>query len=129
MKFNCNEIPISDEAFGCTLTLSEKKGIDTCSNKMTMDDHMSSCGRYVLLQRTYGEEDPESDYCYIETSDFDKSGEFKNYSIHLWRTLLLLRYESEVIEVGMAVNEPEYKKLKSIVLKITNKEGRLIGHQ
>ena len=39
---------------------------------------MTSSGHYVLLQRTYPEDEFESDYYYIETSVPDKSGELKN---------------------------------------------------
>jgi hypothetical protein len=128
MKLKCEEISISDEEFGCMLTLSEMKDIDTSSIKMTVDDVLSSRGKYVLLQRTYGEEDLESDYCYIETSDFDKSGEFKDISMQLWRTRLILCYENELIEVDIDINEPEYEHLKNILMKIANKNGQLTVH-
>jgi hypothetical protein len=129
MKFDCKEISINDEEYGCTLTLSENEEIEDPSIKETIDDLVSSHGRYILLQRTYAEDDLDSDYFYIENSDFDKSGEFKNFSIELWRTRFVLTYDHEVVEVNIDPNEHEFKSLKNILMKIAYKNGRCIIHE
>jgi len=42
MKFDCKEITISDEEFGCTLTFSEKEGTNVSEIGMTIDEIMTS---------------------------------------------------------------------------------------
>ena len=74
MKFDCKEISISDEAFDCTLTLSEVKDNAAEQIGMSLEQIMSSSGKYLPLQRTYPEDDFENDSYYFETSEFDKAG-------------------------------------------------------
>jgi hypothetical protein len=128
MKFDCKEISISDEEFGCTLTLSEKEETGTSSTQLAVDELATSCGQYILLQRSYGEDDFESDYCYIESSDFDKSGEYKSLTVHLWPTRIVMTYENEVIEINIEPKEQEFEGLKDILTKLISKNGQLIVH-
>lgn len=129
MKFNCNKISISDEEFGCTLTFSEKEETDISSMDLTIEEIISSSDQYVLLQRTYAEDDLDREYFYIETSDFEKAGEYHNISVNLWRTLFVLKYDDEVIEVNFDTDDLEFENLKSILEKIINKNGQLIVHE
>ena len=128
MKFNCKEISISDEEFGCTLTFSEKEDNGSFEIGMTIDEIMASTGQYILLQRTYPEDEYESDYYYLETSNPDKSGELKDFSIHLYRTRFLMTYNNETFEIGINTNDEEFESLKKILEKLTNKRGQLIIH-
>src|SRR6266487_6167807 len=128
MKFNCKEISISDEEFGCTLTLSEKEDNGASEIGMTIDEIIASNGQYLLLQRTYPEDEFESDYYYIETSDPDKSGELKDFSIHLYRTQFLMSYDNETFEITINANNQEFESLKKILGKLTNNKGQLIFH-
>ena len=128
MKFDCKEISISDEEIGCTLVLSEKEEEANYSEGMTIDQIMSSIGPYLLLQRTYPEEEYEKDYYYIETSDLDNTGELKDFIIDLYRTKFQMIHEDEIHEIGINVNDKEYENLKAILLKLTNNIGELIFH-
>src|SRR5688500_7048014 len=101
MKFNCKEISISDEEFGCTVTLSEKEDEGIAQMNMTMEELMNSTGQYLLLQRTYPEDEFESDYYYIETGNPYKSGELKDFSIDLYRKQFLMTYDNEVFEISV----------------------------
>ena len=128
MKFDCKEISISDEEFGCTLTLSEKEGANVAEIGMTIDQIMTSSGHYILLQRTYPEDEFESDYYYFETSIPGKSGELKDFSFNLYRTQFLMAYDNEIIEIGINISEEEFESLKKILRKLTNEKGQLIIH-
>ena len=128
MKFDCKEISISDEEIGCTLVLSEKEEEGNYSEGMTIDQIMSSIGPYLLLQRTYPEEEFEKDYYYIETSDLGNTGELKDFIIDLYRTKFQMIHEDEIHEIGINVNDKEYENLKAILLKLTNNIGELIFH-
>jgi hypothetical protein len=128
MKFNSKEISISDEEFGCTLTLSEKEDDSIVQMNMTIKEVMDSLGQYVLLQRTYPEDDFESDYYYIEASDPGKSGELINFSVDLYRRQFLMTYKNELFEIGINPNDQEFGDLKKALEKIINNEGQLIIH-
>lgn len=128
MKFDCKEISISDEELGCTLTLSENEDNGTSETGMTIDEIMTSIGQYILLQRTYPEDESESDYYYIETSNPDKSGELKNFSIDLYRTQFLMTYDNEIFEISINTNNQKFEALKKTLEKITNKKGNFNVH-
>ena len=128
MKFDCKEISISDEEFGCTLTLSEKEDNGASETGMTIHEIITSTGQYILLQRTYPEYEFESDYYYIETSNPNKSGEFKDFSINLYRTQFLMTYDNEIFEISINASNQEFESLKKILEKLTNKKGQLIVH-
>ena len=128
MKFDCKEISIRDEEFGCTLTLSEKEGANVSEIGMTIDQIMTSYGHYILLQRTYPEDEFESDYYYLETSIPGRSGELKDFNINLSRTQFLMTYDNEIIEIGINISEEEFESLKKILRKLTNKKGQLVIH-
>src|SRR5687767_2192195 len=104
MKFDCKEISMSDEAFGCTLTLSEEKDDAAEQMEMSIEQIMNSSGQYFLLQRTYSEDDFEKDFYYFETSDLDKSGELKNFKIELNKSKFLMRKENDLFEINIQPN-------------------------
>src|SRR3990170_8037403 len=112
MKFDCKEITISDEEFGCTLTLSEKEGTKVSEIGKTIDEIMTSSGHYILLQRTYPEDEFESDYYYLETTIPGKSGELEDFCINLYRKQFLMTYDNEIIEIGLDICGKEVEGLK-----------------
>ena len=126
MKFDCKEISISDETFGCTLTLSEEKGNSAKQMEMSIEQIMNSSGQYLLLQRTYPEDDFENDYYYFETSDFDKSGELKEFKIELSRNKFLMRKENDLFEINIQPNDEEYNNLKKTLAKLIKDKGQLM---
>lgn len=128
MKFNCKEISISDEEYGCTLILSEKKDNDTAEKEIKVDEILSSTGQYIMLQRTYPEDEFEKDYYYIETSNPDKSGELKDFRIDLYRTQFIMSYDKELFEIKINVGAQNFENLKQIIKKITNKREQVNFH-
>ena len=128
MKFDCKEISICDEEFGCTVTLSEKEDVGIAQMNMTIEELMNSPGQYLLLQRTYPEDEFESDYYYIETSNPDVSGELKDFRIDLYRRKFLMPYDNELFEINVNPNDQEFGNLKKALEKLTYNKGQLILH-
>ena len=125
MNFVCNEISISDEEFGCTVTFSEQEEGNDFENQKTVDEIMDSIGQYVMLQRTYGEDEFEEDYYYLETSDFEKSGELDDFDIILTETKFVLTTETDKYEIQIHPDRQIFDDLKSVLSKITECKGKL----
>jgi hypothetical protein len=128
MKFDCKEISISDEELGCTLTLSEKENEGIAQMNMAIEELMHSSGQYLLLQRTYPEDEIENDYYYIETSDPGNSGELKDFIINLYRTQFAMTCNNNLFEININVDDQKFENLKQIIKKVTNKKGQLNFH-
>ncbi|WP_153800395.1 hypothetical protein [Foetidibacter luteolus] len=126
MKFECRKISVIDEEFGCTVTLSENE--DKWSSVLDINavSVMASVEQYLLLQRTFSEDEFESDYYYIETNDPEISGELTVFSIYLYRKYLSMTYENELIEISLNVNDREFESLKQGLKKLTGGIGHLI---
>ena len=125
MNFVCKEISISDEEFGCTVTFSEKEEDNDFEIQKTIDEIMDSIGQYVMLQRTYGEDEFEEDYYYFETSNFEKSGELNDFEIILTETKFVLPTETEKYEIQIHPDRQIFDDLKSVLSKITESKGKL----
>ena len=125
MNFVCKEISISDEEFGCTVTFSEKEEDNDFEIQKTIDEIMDSIGQYVMLQRTYGEDEFEEDYYYFETSNFEKSGELNDFEIILTETKFVLTTETEKYEIQIHPDRQIFDDLKSVLSKITESKGKL----
>ena len=127
MKFTCKKISISDERFGCTLTLSdEEDNIDV--ENMTTEELMNSSEQYILLQRTYQENEFEKDNYYIESSVPNKIGRLEEFSIDLFRTQFVMTWDNEIFKIDINVDDKIFENLKRILIKITNKKGQVIFH-
>ncbi|MEP6951821.1 MAG: hypothetical protein ABI863_21200 [Ginsengibacter sp.] len=64
MKFNCKNLSIDDEESGYTVSFSDQEEHFDPDEKISIDAVMASLGQYIMLQRTYGEDDFEEDYYY-----------------------------------------------------------------
>ena len=124
MKCVCNDISISESEFGLQICFSDEVDNDMKSQ----NDKCDSLVNYILLQRTYPEDDFEEDYSYIEFSDFGESGVLKNYKMDLYKNRLLLYYKNKNIEIHFDVNESKYEQIKKVIRDIVNHNGELIIH-
>ncbi len=125
-KFDCKELSISDIEFGCTITFSEKTETYDPTKDLTVDEIITSSGQYIMLQRTYGEDEFEDDYYYFESSDFDKSCELEDFKIELSRAQFVITIDKEMFETQINVEEIEFENLKLVLTKIINGKGILI---
>ena len=124
MKFDCKEIDISDDEFGCRITFSDRKEGDHIDNQ-SYKEIMESIGDYLTLQRSYPEDEFETDYYIIELSNFDKSGELDDFTINLSRTQFLMNYKEEIIEIQLETNDLIFDKIKEALKKIINERGQI----
>ena len=69
-NFQCIELTIQDEELGCTITFSDSRSAD--DQFKSMEEIMNSEEKYLLIQRTYPEDDYDADYYYIESSESDE---------------------------------------------------------
>ena len=124
MKMFCEDISISDNEFGSEICFSHK-----INNRYQLKNNViESADNYILLQRTYPEDELEDGYSYIEFSDFEKSDEFKSYKIDLYRRLLLISYKNENIEIHFSVDNSKYKKIKKALQNIVFRDEDITIH-
>jgi hypothetical protein len=125
MKFDCEELSISDEEFGCTICFSEIEDKKNFEIGQSYNEIMTSIGPYISLQRTYPESEFESDYYYFESSDFDKAGELNDFYIELSRKLFTMNFEGETYEIQIDINDQKFEHLKLVLTKIANGKGEI----
>lgn len=126
MNFNCIEISISDDDLGCQVIFSEKKDLGEESEKMSMQEIIDSIGSFLLLQRSYPEDEFESGNYYFETNDENLCGDLVDYEMLLSKTRFKLKILNETIEVAIKPTEKEFTQLKKILPILTDKKGKLI---
>ena len=126
MKINCIEISINDEEHGCQVTFSEKKDLGEDTENMTVQEIIDSIGRYLLIQRSYPEDEFESDYIYFETHDEKCAGELIDYKMVLSKERFELNLLNEKIEVLIKPTKKEFSELKKILPILTNNSGKII---
>lgn len=126
MKWNCIEIAINDEELGCQVTFSEKKDLGEETANMSVKEIIDSIGRYLLLQRSYPEDEFESGNSYFETHDENLCGDLVDYEMLLSRTHFELKILNETIEVAINPTEKEFIQLKKVLPILTDKKGKLI---
>ena len=124
MKFNCKDLDIDDSEFGLTITFSENEEQEY-SEYLDIDELTKSNGQYILLQKTYAEDEFEDDFCSIEFSDFDKSGELEDFVINLYRDKLIINYKGDLFEVGINIDNDKYLELVYSLKRIINDKGEL----
>ena len=89
---------------------------------------MNAAGQYLMLQRTYPDDEFEDDYYYIETSDPDRAVELENVTINLYRKQFLMTCGDDLYEINISVDDNTYKNLKLIIVQIVNKQGTVHIH-
>ena len=128
MKFTCKDLSIEDEEFGCTVSLSENTDNNDYEKERSIDQILASIGHYITLVRTYPEDEFEKDYYYFKSSEFDKSGELREFTIDLNRSQFVMAFGNELYEIEINVDDPTFEKLKAVLTKLTNGNGQLNFH-
>lgn len=133
MKFLCLDISINDEEFGCSISFSENRDEYNEENtedfrKMTPSEGAESIGKYLMLQRSYPEDEFEKDYYYFETSDETGSGELQNFRIELHTDRFLMYWDNHIYDIEIKPSKKEFTQLKTVLKKIVNDRGELIIH-
>lgn len=126
MKLDCKEISINNGELGCQVTFSENEDLGSKIENMSFKEIIDSIGRYLLLQRTYPEDDFGRDNYYFETHDENLCRELEDFEIVLSRQSFELKFDSEIIEISINPSDKEFTDLKHILPIIINKRGGLI---
>lgn len=124
MNFKCKELTISDEYLGCTITFSDTIKQEFYENHDY--DEINENEKYLMLQRTYPEDEFENDYYTIELSDFEKSGELKEFKIKLDRNIFKIEWDSKKTEIELDIDNKKYDRLVKALKIVTNNRGQLI---
>lgn len=129
MKFNCKKIQIDGDELGYTLMFSEHETDFEKEMNMSPVELMNSTGKYILLQRTYPEDEFDDDFYYFEPSDFDKACALQDFVINLFPTRFELLLSGNLYQVEFHADDQKFEQLKQVLQKITNGKGTLIIHQ
>lgn len=113
MNFQCEELTISDEELGCTIIFSDSKSSD--DQFKTIDEIMNSEEKYLLIQKTYPEDDYEYSYYHIESSEYDIEfdPEYK-MTIRLSHEIFEINWAGNQLKIGLDLTDKELKELKEI---------------
>jgi hypothetical protein len=126
MKFDCKKISLNDEELGYQVTFSENEGLGEKAVRMSVREMIESQGRYLLLQRSYPEDEFENDNYYYETLDENLCGDLLDFEMVLSMSRFEFKLPLENIEISISPTENEYSELKRILQLITSKKGSLI---
>ncbi|WP_423997088.1 hypothetical protein [Maribacter sp. IgM3_T14_3] len=126
MKLNCIKISINANEFCSEVTFSEKEDLGAESENMSVDEIIESIGRYLLLQRSYAEDDFDNDYIYYETQDENFAGKLTDYEMALSKNSFELKLKNGEIEIQIKPSVKEYLQLKEILPILTNNSKNLI---
>lgn len=115
MNFQCKELVIEDEEFGCTITFTDTNITD--DQFKTGEEIMNSNEKYLLIQRTYPEDDYDVDNYYIETSENDielLSDDIK-MTVAIDQGTFKIHYPGAHLEIKLSLNDKELKNLKGVL--------------
>ncbi len=124
MNFQCEELTISDEELGCTIIFSDSKSAD--DQFKTIDEIMNSEEKYLLIQKTYPEDDYEYNYYHIESSESDTELDFEDkMTVRLSREKFEISWSGDQLKIGLDLTDRELNALKE-VLEVVFKERVII---
>lgn len=125
MNFQCEELTISDEEFGCTIIFSDSKSSD--DQFMSIEEIINSEEKYLLIQRTYPEDDDEIDNYHIESSetDIELISDDINVTIAIDRKRFRIDLPKARLEIGLNLTDQELENLVEIFVNRFNERLRL----
>ena len=111
MSFKCKQLSITtDPDFGCTIEFSDTK--DQNDENKTVEELMHPTKKYLLIQRSYPEEEFENDWYTIESSEIDIDYNQKdNMYVKLNQNEFEIYCSGVTINVSINLNDEEFSKL------------------
>jgi len=131
MNFQCEELSISDEEFGCTITFSDSKTSE--DQFMTAEEIMNSEEKYLLIQRTYPEDDDDVDNYHVETSEteVDLLSDGTEMTVEIDPERFKIELPGAQLEIGLNLTDKELENLEKTLkerfedrLRVKNKKAR-----
>ena len=126
MDFIAKEISISDEGFGITISICQKKDKYNPNIDLSFEEIVNSMGKYILLQKTYAEDEFETDYYYFESHDKDNCGELDDYEIVLSHSEFIIKAPNFKYKIGIDSDSILFDELKQALQYFTKDKGKLI---
>lgn len=114
INFKCEELLIEDEELGCTITFSDTKISE--DKFKTVEKIMNSEEKYLLIQRTYPEDEYDSDNYYLESSEIDT--EFDSGSIMtvtMDQERFDINWPEGHLQIGLDLTKKQIKTLQEIL--------------
>lgn len=114
MYFQCKELWISDEEFGCTITFSDSKTSEDRSKNA--EEIWNSNEKYLLIQRTYPEDDFEPDYYHLESSEFETGPDSNDIvTVRMDPKRFRISWKGVILVIGLDLTKKEIKNLKNVL--------------
>ncbi len=115
VDFICKQLSITDDAdFGCTIEFSDS--IDTDSKDI--QEILNSSEKYLMIQRSYPEDEYENDWYTIETSESDiELNQKDKIIIKLKMNSIEVSWSSMKLVIGLELNDSELHNLDRILKK------------
>ncbi|WP_339896036.1 hypothetical protein [uncultured Algibacter sp.] len=116
INFQCIELTIQDEELGCTVIFSDSRSAD--DQYKTDEEIMNSVEKYLLIQKTYAEDEYEYDTeCYhLESSESNESFDpFGKININVTKEKLEVNLIGEKVIIGLNLKKQELEKLLRIL--------------
>lgn len=119
MDFECKQLTIDDNSdFGCTIIFRDT--IKTHEEIITIEELLnpSETGKYLLMQRSYAEDEDETDWYTIETSEkeIDFSQKDMMY-ITLSQKIFKIYCANATIVIALNLTKEEYNRLDKTLRK------------
>lgn len=115
MNFECKQLKITDDPdFGCTIEFNDT--VEVYRENMTIEELINSVGKYLMIQRSYPEDEFENDWYHIETSEADIDFNQKDSMyVKLNRKEFEFYCSGVTLVIGLTLSDKEYTKLDKIL--------------
>ncbi len=115
MNFECKQLNITDDPdFGCTIEFSDS--IDENDENQTLEELMNPTGKYLLIQRSYPEDEYENDWYSIESSEIDiEYSQKDDMYVNLRKDEFKIYCSGVTIIVGLNLSDAEYSNLNKVL--------------
>ena len=126
MKIECKRLSISEEELGLQIVFysNEKEEDPESLDYSNITEVVNSIGPYLMIQRSYPEDEFEKDYYYIELTDFDESGDLKEFVFTLTGKKLKIKWEKNSVEIELNIDEKEIEDLIEALNIFTQIDGK-----
>jgi hypothetical protein len=126
MEFVCKEIELDKSEFGITITLYDKLQNHSSTSEQSIDEIMTELGTYIMLQRTFGDDENDSDYCTFECSDFDLSRELVDCEFLLSDRMFAIKFIDFEFSIDITEQTKKRNALKEMLEDLVVGSNKLI---
>jgi hypothetical protein len=114
INFQCIELTIQDEELGFTVTFSDSRSAD--DQYKTDEEIMNSVEKYLLIQKTYAEDEYDTEYYHFESSESNESFDpYGKININITKEKLEVNLIAEKVIIGLNLKKQELENLLRIL--------------